>query len=71
MARLVPEEGGAHDVDGGQAAPGQALPLQRLYPEVQDRALEGHHMLCVNLRSSIQVLQRCDARRSNARNLSK
>ena len=46
---LMPQEGAANDMHGGYGAPRPLMPGQPLYPEVQDRPLEGHHVLCIHL----------------------
>ena len=48
-ACLVPEESAAGDVHGSHATAGPLVVGQPLYPEVQHRALEGHHVLRVHL----------------------
>lgn len=55
----MPEEGRASDMDGSKAASAKAVPWQRLYPEVQHCALEGHHMLCVNLHDPSSHISPC------------
>ena len=49
----MPEECGAYDVEARKAAAPQGLARLRVDPEVQDRALKGHHVLRVRLDVSL------------------